>query len=515
MEQDGPWLDPHHLRKKKFYEVVGKQSKKKITKFFVTNLPSGCNPWDITEFVKVFGEVAGVYIAKKKDKNGNRFGFLSFSNVRDAKELERALNGTKMGDSKLKVNITRFASENVGLLDGAEPWKKDVPDLQKGGKHGNQQFRNNAFIKEGGGRSFSDLFVKGNGASGSVSTTPPKEGITVEVYENIVAFQELIGSAAVGRRSNLRILNTLFSLMTKAGVDEFSISYLGGLYVLVKLQDKERCNSFIGNHALWESWFSSLDHWNGQSLPFERIAWLKVVGVPLHLAVDEVYDSIARHFGKIVHASDRSPDDIDLSVNCIGVLRGDGDRIAEVVSLTWKDRRFKVWVEEVAEEWTPEGLEKDESETDGGKSPDDILSSEFQDVDKVDEKVQDVSQPPAINYVALEEEQELQKLHGEFLRHGGGEKFSVRRENVGGDPSTFFVDQGQAAGNDGAPPAHVESVNMKSKKKKPFNILKDHHSRKPNIVSPVSEIRPKKRSRSEAEEPRFFTWPTGGYWRLD
>ncbi|MFS7939357.1 hypothetical protein Hanom_Chr05g00450761 [Helianthus anomalus] len=163
----------------------------------------------------------------------------------------------------------------------------------------------------------------------------------------------------------------------------------------------------------------------------------------------------------------------------------------------------------------------DESETDGGKSPDDVFSSEFQVVDKVDEKVQDVSQPPAINEVVLEKEQEFQKLHGEFLRHGGGEKLPVRRENVGGDPSTFFGDQGQAGGNDGAPPAHVDSVIMKSKKKKPFNILKDSHSRKPISVSPGSENRPKKRSRSEAEEPRFFTWPSGlvrggsGYWRLD
>ncbi|KAJ0776316.1 putative RNA recognition motif domain, nucleotide-binding alpha-beta plait domain superfamily [Helianthus annuus] len=432
MEQDGPWLDPHHLRKKKFHEANGKQTKEKITKFFVTNLPSGCNPWDISEFVKVFGEVAGVYIAKKKDKDGNRFGFVSFNNVRDAKELERALNGTKMGDSKLKVNIARFATENVGLLDAAETRKKDAPDLQKGGNHVNQQFRNNDFIKEGGGRLFSDLFVKGNGASGGVSSSLPKEGIMVEAHENILAFQELIGSAAVGRCSNLMILNSLFSLMTKAGVGEFSVSYLGGLYVLVKLQDEERCNSFIGNHALWENWFSSLDHWNGQSLPFERIAWLRVVGVPLHLAVDEVYDSIARHFGKIIHASERSSEDIDLSVNCIGVLRGDGDRIAEVVSLIWKDRRFKIWVEEVAEEWTPEGLENDGTESDGVKSSEDVFSLEFQDGVKVDEKVHEVSQPPDNNCVALEEEQELQKLHGEGSCHVGGGKFSVRRENVGG-----------------------------------------------------------------------------------
>ncbi|MFS7987257.1 hypothetical protein Hanom_Chr11g01020321 [Helianthus anomalus] len=128
---------------------------------------------------------------------------------------------------------------------------------------------------------------------------------------------------------------------------------------------------------------------------------------------------------------------------------------------------------------------------------------------KVNEKVHEVSQPPDNNGVALEEEQELQKLHGEGSCHVGGGKFSVRRENVGGDPNASFVDRGPAVGVDVVPPDHVDGVNIKLKKKKPFNLLKDSHPRKPITVSPGSENRPKKRSRMDAEEPRFFTWTTG------
>ncbi|MFS7926962.1 putative RNA recognition motif domain, nucleotide-binding alpha-beta plait domain superfamily [Helianthus anomalus] len=68
-----------------------------ITKFYITNLPKGCRPWDVADFIKVFGEVSGVYIARKNDKEGRRFVFVSFVNVVDVKEMERALNGTKMG----------------------------------------------------------------------------------------------------------------------------------------------------------------------------------------------------------------------------------------------------------------------------------------------------------------------------------------------------------------------------------------------------------------------------------
>ncbi|KAJ0480124.1 putative RNA recognition motif domain, nucleotide-binding alpha-beta plait domain superfamily [Helianthus annuus] len=361
MEEDGPWLDPHSKRKANNRGSEGKLDRGVVTKFFVTNLPQGCTPWELSEFVKVFGEVAGVYIARKKDKVGNRFGFISFRDVRDVKDMERALNGTKMGSSKLKVNLARFASEkNASLFNCPKDKKSFIPEEPSGGNQGNQHPKFQAFKNNGGGKSFRDLFVKDNGAKVEGSSYQASEGcVVVEAYENIFAFKDLVGVAAVGCCKSLSILNNLFSLMSKAGEKEVTFSYLGGLFVLVKFLSVEHCNSFVCKNELWNDWFSSLDHWNGQSLPFERIAWLRMVGVPIHLTADEVYDSIARHFGKIVHASQRSVEDLDLSVNCVGVLRGDGVRIEEVVSLVWKDKRYKVWVEEVAEEcrkvWTKTG----------------------------------------------------------------------------------------------------------------------------------------------------------------
>ncbi|KAJ0826228.1 putative RNA recognition motif domain, nucleotide-binding alpha-beta plait domain superfamily [Helianthus annuus] len=162
MADDGPWLDPHQNKKKNKNVKNGIHGKGNITKFFITNLPEGCTPWELSEFVKVFGEVAGAYVAKKKDKVGNRFGFISFSNVRDVKELERALNGTKMGNSKLKANIARFAVENANLMEKPVEIKKVKKPEHLGVPQGNLQGRNQAFIKEGGGRLFSDLFQMGN-----------------------------------------------------------------------------------------------------------------------------------------------------------------------------------------------------------------------------------------------------------------------------------------------------------------------------------------------------------------
>ncbi|KAF5776349.1 hypothetical protein HanRHA438_Chr12g0534841 [Helianthus annuus] len=323
-----------------------------------------------------------------------------------------------MASSKLRVNLARFASENVSLFDYSKDQKDFIPEEQHGGKQVNRQTKSQAFIKDGGGRSFRDLFVKDNGAKVEGSSNQVHDdGVAVEAFENIFAFKELVGVAAVGRCKNLSILNNLFSLLTKAGERDYSISYLGSLFVLVKFRSEEHCNSFVSNHDLWIEWFSSLDHWNGQSLPFKRIAWLRMVGVPIHLAVDEVYESIACNFRKIVHASQRSVDDLDLSVNCVGVLRGDGVRIEVVVSLKWKDKRFKIWVKEVAKEWTPEGLEGDGSGSDEEFSSEN-RSSEFRFDDKEDEELEEETlKADQVDKEALGAVHGSHEMHGEGVSH--------------------------------------------------------------------------------------------------
>ncbi|KAM0042515.1 hypothetical protein Hdeb2414_s0010g00330721 [Helianthus debilis subsp. tardiflorus] len=169
----------------------------------------------------------------------------------------------------------------------------------------------------------------------------------------------------------------------------------------------------------------------GQSLPFERIAWLKVIGVLIHLAVDEVYNSIAGRFGKVIHASQRSSEDCDLSVNCIGVLVGDGVRIVELITLKWKDKMFKVWVEEELADWIPDCLEPAES------SEEDELSSQFRCDDlENDPSLQRVETKEGSNDVSRLEVQVSPSVHEE----GEGSRLHV--ENIGNEGNNFGGDFG-------------------------------------------------------------------------
>ena len=190
-----------------------------VTNYFISNLPYGCTPWEVKYVLGGFGEVAGVYIAKKNDKFGCRFGFISFKRVRDVRALEQRLNGTKMGRNILRVNVARFADENVGL-DSLFDNKGETQHVNK-----NKQVPSNTMVNENlksrlrGKSSYKDTLEN----KGKIDNRDEEvEGLeskskVVLVSEETQAFKELFGRALVGRSLNLESLIKLDSLLLEAG----------------------------------------------------------------------------------------------------------------------------------------------------------------------------------------------------------------------------------------------------------------------------------------------------------
>ncbi|KAM0021196.1 putative RNA recognition motif domain, nucleotide-binding alpha-beta plait domain superfamily [Helianthus debilis subsp. tardiflorus] len=356
-DEGGSWNDVPSKKKNRKQGNEGSISAcRNISKFYITNLPWGCNSWDVAEFVNVFGEVAGVYIARKVDKVGRRFGFVSFKYVRDVKEMERALNGTKMGGHKLIANLARFAKENAPFDGGKKEGGRGKEKTQERPAQKNPTINFASSFQNGNGRLFSDLFT-------NKSTTPVDLGksvrtaeVCIEIADETSAFKELIGNALVGRCKDLPILRNLNKYLSETSYKGVSLTYTGGLYMFIRFADEELCSKFLLDYQTWKDWFRSLDPWECQPLPFERIAWVRVSGVPMHLADNDVINNIAEHFGKIVHGSKIEAGDDNLLATWIGLLVGEGERIHGVVNLKWRDKQFRIWLDEEIIDWAPDSV---------------------------------------------------------------------------------------------------------------------------------------------------------------
>ncbi|KAL9999338.1 putative RNA recognition motif domain, nucleotide-binding alpha-beta plait domain superfamily [Helianthus debilis subsp. tardiflorus] len=482
-----------------------------ITKLFVSNLPEGSTPWELRKCLECFGEISGTYVAKKRDKAGSRFGFASFRNVSDKQELLKNIRGVKMGDCRLKINIARFALENTGMSTQA-PEK---------GRHGGVVGQSGAYAQFNlrDSRSYSNV------VGSSKDPRPFDKGKSVQLKENIngsvksivvpdrtVAFKELFGLALIGKVVNLETLVDFDRLLKIAKVVVANIQYIGGLSLLLSFHDVDSANRFLDAKGVWGPWFNKLDVWGGQSFPSERVSWLKICGIPLHLLSSAVMAQVAELFGKVVHIPKFSEEDQDLSVCRIGVLIGEAERINESISINWKNRVYRVWVEEDRNDWIPDCLSSDGSWKSEDESP--ALSSPVVEADisggmgnveavHGDSGMEAGGSPGTNGYVpyadspTMHEEREYDGvINGAKVINGlvSGEGTSIFSKEVGPKMGSCFV---SGSGERVRKPTRSSRVGLGSFRAHP-------HPSNSKAASPV-DLRPRKRPRdSDPEhEPGF------------
>ncbi|KAJ0781341.1 hypothetical protein HanPI659440_Chr06g0248171 [Helianthus annuus] len=189
------------------------------------------------------------------------------------------------------------------------------------------------------------------------------------------------------------IMNDIYPGMSK-------VQYLGGLSVLISFEDEKTTLSVLEAAREVIGRFSKLDVWMGQAFGFERLARLKLTGLPLQLISREVIDLVGNSFGMIVHWAARSDFDDDLSYDYIGVLVGEGKRINESVSLVWRDKKFSVWVAEETGDWVPEfykilSKSETESESDADETMEVEKDTDANEDDEVNPLVETVTDKPA------------------------------------------------------------------------------------------------------------------------
>jgi RNA recognition motif-containing protein len=78
------------------------------TSFFFTNFPVETKAVDLWPKFAHFGRVGEVYIPNKLDKQGRRFGFVKYRDVKDVRRQLDLISNIWVDSFKLRVNIPRF-----------------------------------------------------------------------------------------------------------------------------------------------------------------------------------------------------------------------------------------------------------------------------------------------------------------------------------------------------------------------------------------------------------------------
>lgn len=319
----------------------------RITSFFVTNLPYWCSLEDLWRTFKPFGNMVDAFLTKRKDKLGRYFAFVRFEDILDGTDMAKQLSQVILGRNRAVVNVAKFGKNArkpvhtrvppqsfyhpPHLPPPPPPFLTSRPPAKTWAPNPGPSFR--------------------AAPSGSPDPFPPILSVHLP---SPVSFSWK-KSSLIGKALDLNRLACMEQFLSLADSDRVSLCYVGGLNVFLTFQSSQQVREFLSSKAdLWKQWFSSLEIWNGQDVKFERIAWLKIMGVPLQFWDKMVMNSIGEKFGTVVQESQATVHDGNLSFENVGILVQQGNIIEGEIQVSCLNQTFPVFVQEVDHMWVPD-----------------------------------------------------------------------------------------------------------------------------------------------------------------
>nr|GEV88754.1 hypothetical protein [Tanacetum cinerariifolium] len=214
----------------------------KISKsIFVTNFSDHISARDLWETCKAYGTVVDVYIPYKKSKAGKRFAFVRFIKVENLDRLVANLCTIWIGSYHLQANIVRYQRERK-TYDSQNSFKRNVGI--------------SSYYFKGYVRNYSNSFASVLKSGKPVTEATGREVPSLILDDTCFSDRDF-NLSLMGKVKDISALPNLYVILEEEGFQNFKISYLGGMWVLIELESSTASQKFI-KHAGVGSWFSSL-----------------------------------------------------------------------------------------------------------------------------------------------------------------------------------------------------------------------------------------------------------------
>jgi hypothetical protein len=288
------------------------------TSFFFTNFSEEIKVVDLWPKFSRFGRVGEVYIPNKLDKQGRRFGFVKYRDVKDARELLDRISAIWVGTFKLRVNLSRFEKGGPKAEEskGTAKLKEDIPESSRrygGGFEDGRSFREALVAKPVQHRDGKEPELQkkveytGGGGGGEVVWEVEVEG---------EALAKLNGSF-VGFLSDHKEAQVIQQNFLMDGYPNIRINPLGHLRVLISSSVVGEVKEVVGAVGWWCTWFDRFEEWSPSLVSNHCVSWLKCYGVPLHAWGEALFRTVGFKYGTY----------LDVDPDTRSMQRGDVARI--------------------------------------------------------------------------------------------------------------------------------------------------------------------------------------------
>ncbi|CAI9279887.1 unnamed protein product [Lactuca saligna] len=275
------------------------------------------------------------------DSSGRWFAFIRFTGVKYASDMEARLQGISCMGRILMINIAKFERKEINKNKREVPAARRFQEVQRAP---NDAWRD--------GRTFAIV------AAGFPSLPPPQPPTlsSSPIQLRSCTFMEYWLKSELTLVGEVRSYTHLTSLPDSIFNREdgrYKAKYLGGLKIGIRFRNPSDVRNFMEDKEFWRLWFKWIDRGDKVDIKEDRIAWLKVVGLPIHLWDEGNLRAITRKLGVISKSMEISMSKIDVSYMKICVITTSLKRISEEIIVAVDNRIFKIGVYKIDDDWKP------------------------------------------------------------------------------------------------------------------------------------------------------------------
>ncbi|GJX92388.1 RNA-directed DNA polymerase, eukaryota, nucleotide-binding alpha-beta plait domain protein [Tanacetum coccineum] len=299
---------------------------------FVTNFPDNLGSKELWKVCEGYGKVIDVFIPNRRSKAGKRFAFVRFIRVNDLDRLVGNLCTIWIGRFHLHANVARFERAN-------KPVKPSGPSQSNA--HGTF----GSFVSAA--RDFPPL----------IASVAPVSSSPALVLDDSCVVERDLSCHVMGRVKDINSIPNLRILLAKEGFEHVKLSYLGGLWVLIELDNEGSKQKFL-DHVGVNSWFCTLLNAYNDFVSDERVVWVDIEGIPLHVWSRETFAKIGNKWGEALDIEDNFGSSFARKRLCI--LTKQPESILEKFKVIFKGKVFVARAKELFT-WNPSFQEPKES----------------------------------------------------------------------------------------------------------------------------------------------------------
>ncbi|GKB00187.1 RNA-directed DNA polymerase, eukaryota, partial [Tanacetum coccineum] len=162
----------------------------------------------------------------------------------------------------------------------------------------------------------------------------------------------------MARVKDFNSIPNLKMILTKEGFGETRLSYLGGLWVMIELNNVETQKELL-HHTGAKSWFQELQAATSDFVSNERIVWVDIEGIPLSGWSHATFSRIGKKWGDVMDIEESTGSLFARKRLCFKTSLA--DNILESFIVIFKGKRYRVRAKELFT-WTPCFLEYKDTE---------------------------------------------------------------------------------------------------------------------------------------------------------